>query len=74
MPFSRLEEQHGAGAGNQASTVLTDDSSRSKGLAMLIRSEIDEIAGEAALAVRPGAIAAASLPTLVIGGLLLTCP
>ena len=43
-----------------------------KGLAMLIRSEIDGIEGETALAV-PGTIPAASLPTLLIG-LLLTCP
>jgi hypothetical protein len=74
VPFSRLEKAARSGRGNQASTVLTDDSSRSKGLAMLIRSEIDGIAGETALAVRPGAIAAASLPTLLIGGLLLICP
>jgi hypothetical protein len=42
-----------------------------KGLAMLIRSEIDGIFGAAAHAVRACAIPAASVPTLLIGGLLL---
>jgi hypothetical protein len=41
------------------------------GLAMLIRSEIYGIPGEAACAVLPAAIPAASVPTLLIGGLLL---
>ncbi len=42
---------------------------------MLIRSEIDGIEGEAALAVRPCTIPAATLPTLLLGGLLLLiCP
>ncbi len=42
---------------------------------MLIRSEIDGIEGEAALAARPGTIPAATLPTLLLGGLLLLiCP
>jgi hypothetical protein len=40
---------------------------------MLIRGKIDGIEGKAALAVGPGTIPAASLPTLLIG-LLLTCP
>jgi len=40
---------------------------------MLIRSEIDGIDGKAALTVRSGTIPAASLPTLLIG-LLLICP
>jgi hypothetical protein len=42
-----------------------------KGLAMLIRSEIDGISGGAADAVRPAAIPAACMPTLLLGGLLL---
>ena len=41
---------------------------------MLIRSEIQGIAGEAVLTVGSGAIPAASLPTLLLGGLLLICP
>jgi hypothetical protein len=45
-----------------------------KGLAMLIRSEMTGIDREAALAARPDAIPAASLPTLLIGLLLLICP
>jgi hypothetical protein len=43
----------------------------SKGLAMLIRSEKCGVEGGAAEAVRTPAIPAASLPTLLIGGLLL---
>ena len=42
-----------------------------KGLAMLIRSEKYGVQGGAAYAVRPDAIPAASLPTLLLGGLLL---
>jgi len=42
-----------------------------KGLAMLIRSEKHGIRREAAHAVRSRAIPAASVPTLLIGGLLL---
>jgi hypothetical protein len=38
---------------------------------MLIRSEKHGVPGEAAHAVRPCAIPAASVPTLLIGGLLL---
>ena len=38
---------------------------------MLIRSEKVGVHGGAATAVRPGAIPAASLPTLLLGGLLL---
>jgi hypothetical protein len=59
--------------GNQPSTVLADDAVP-KGLAMLIRSENFGIQGGAAKAVRTPAIPAASLPTLLIGGLLLICP
>jgi hypothetical protein len=40
---------------------------------MLIRSKIDGIAGEAVATVTPGTIPAASLPTRLIG-LLLICP
>jgi hypothetical protein len=39
---------------------------------MLIRGQIDGILGEVALAA--ATIPAALLPTLLIGGLLLTCP
>ncbi len=39
---------------------------------MLIRGQIEGISREVALAA--AAIPAASLPTLLIGGLLLTCP
>ena len=42
-----------------------------KGLAMLIRSENVGVSGAAAIAARPDAIPAASLPTLLLGGLLL---
>jgi hypothetical protein len=45
-----------------------------KGLAMLIRSCLFGVRGGAASAVRAHAIPAASLPTLLIGGLLLICP
>ncbi len=41
---------------------------------MLIRSENYGVQGGAAYAVRAPAIPAASLPTLLIGGLLLICP
>jgi hypothetical protein len=42
-----------------------------KGLAMLIRSEMYGVHGGAADAARPEAIPAASLSTLLLGGLLL---
>jgi hypothetical protein len=42
-----------------------------QGLAMLIRSEKYGVRGPAASAVRSQAIPAASLPTLLLGGLLL---
>jgi hypothetical protein len=42
-----------------------------KGLAMLIRGQIDGIFGEVALA---AAAIPAALPTLLLGGLLLSCP
>jgi hypothetical protein len=46
-----------------------------KGLAMLVRSELCGVNGKAAFAARPEAIPAASLPTLLLGGLLLLiCP
>jgi hypothetical protein len=46
----------------------------SKGLAMLIRGQTFGIRGGAAKAVFSNAIPAASLPTLLIGGLLLIGP
>jgi hypothetical protein len=51
--------------------MVLAENSASKGLAMLIRSEIDGILGGAAHAVGPCAIPAASMPTLLLGGLLL---
>jgi hypothetical protein len=55
---------------NQPSTVLPQDAA-SKGLAMLIRSDKCGVQGGAAKAMHTSAIPAASLPTLLIGGLLL---
>jgi L-aminopeptidase/D-esterase-like protein len=54
--------------------VLAEDFGAQKGLAMLIRSQNDGISGEVALAAGTAASPAAILPTLLIGGLLLTCP
>jgi hypothetical protein len=51
--------------------MVLPENSAPKGLAMLIHSEKHGIPGEAAHAVRPCAIPAASVPTLLIGGLLL---
>jgi hypothetical protein len=45
-----------------------------KGLAMLIRGQIFAVKGKAAKAARARAIPAASLSTLLIGGLLLIGP
>jgi hypothetical protein len=59
--------------GNKPSMVLAENPVL-KGLAMSIRSEKHGIPGEAARAVRPCAIPAASIPTLLIGGLLLIGP
>jgi hypothetical protein len=56
--------------GNEPSMVLAEDGA-SKGLAMLIRSEMVGVHGAAAFAARSEAIPAASLPTLLLGGLLL---
>jgi hypothetical protein len=56
--------------GNQPSMVLAENPAL-KGLAMLIRSKIDGIFGGTVHTVRPTAIPAASLPTLLLGGLLL---
>jgi hypothetical protein len=50
--------------------VLAEDA-LPKGLAMLIRSQMYGVLGGAADAVRRQAIPAASLPTLLLGGLLL---
>ena len=41
------------------------------GPAMLIRGEKIEVLGEAAVVARPGSIALASLPSLILGGILL---
>jgi hypothetical protein len=54
--------------------VLIEDFGAHKGLAMLIRGKIEGISGELALAAGASTIPAAILPTLLIGGLLLTCP
>jgi hypothetical protein len=51
--------------------MVSAENASFKGLAMLIRSEIDGIFGGAAHAGRPCAIPAASVPTLLLGGLLL---
>jgi len=51
---------------------LAEDLWAQKGLAMLIRGQIEGISGEVALAA--ATIPAALLPTLLIGGLLLSCP
>jgi hypothetical protein len=44
------------------------------GLAMLIRGEKIEVSGEAAVVAGPGSMTPASLPTLIIGLLLLIGP
>jgi hypothetical protein len=54
--------------------VLAEDRV-SKGLAMLIRSYLLGVEGKSAIAADPATIPAASVPTLVSGGLLLLiCP
>jgi hypothetical protein len=58
--------------GNELSTVLAEDLRSKQGLAMLIRSESYGVLGGAAKAAP--ATPAASLPTLLLGGLLLICP
>jgi hypothetical protein len=68
--LSRLERP-GAGASATNRQRFWPRILPSKGLAMLIRSENCGILGGAADAVRVPAISAASLPTLLIGGLLL---
>jgi hypothetical protein len=50
--------------------VLAEDWT-SKGLAMLIRSQMYGVHGNAAVAAGSGAISGASMPTLLLGGLLL---
>ncbi|HLZ05886.1 MAG TPA: hypothetical protein VKR55_27520 [Bradyrhizobium sp.] len=69
MRLSRLEERHGASAGNEPSTVLAEDLCAEKGLAMLIRKRLCGDRDGAAQAAR--AIPAASASTLLLGGLLL---
>ncbi len=59
-------------SGNQASTVLAEDFRVTQGFGMLIRSDIS---GVSAAAEAAPAISAASLPTRLLGGLLLLiCP
>jgi hypothetical protein len=60
------------GPGNEPSTVLPQDLASNMGLAMPMRGHFDGILGGAASAA--SAIPAASLPTLLLGGLLLICP
>ena len=60
-----------AAQANKPSTVLAENRA-SKGSGMLIRSEKYGVQGGAADAAP--AIPAASLPTLLLGGLLLICP
>jgi hypothetical protein len=60
--------------GKEPSMVLAENW-HPKGLAMLIRSETFGIHGKSALIAAPEAIPAASLPTQLLGGLLLLiCP
>ena len=60
--------------GNEPSMVWAEDWAP-KGLAMLIRSEKFGVHGKSAVVADPEAIPAASLPTLLLGGLLLLiCP
>ena len=58
------------GPGNEPSTVLAEDSGVSKGLAMLIRKPLAGVRGGATTPA-PAIPAAASLPTLLLGELLL---
>ncbi|MDE5465446.1 hypothetical protein [Bradyrhizobium sp. CSS354] len=69
--ISRLETAHRASR-QPTANGFDRGFEGSKGLAMLIRGQIDGISGEVALAA--ATIPAALLPTLLIGGLLLTCP
>jgi hypothetical protein len=73
MGISRLERALKRTPSNKPSMVLAEDAVP-KGLAMLIRSEKVGVHGKTAQAVRPEAIPAAFLPTLLIGGLLLISP
>jgi hypothetical protein len=68
--ISRLKRLRKRASGNQPSRVLAEDVV-SKGLAMLIRSDLYGVQGGAAIAAHAPAIPAASAPTLLIGGLLL---
>jgi hypothetical protein len=79
--FCRCDYQHFSSrtslarrCGNKPSMVLAEHRA-AQGLAMLIRSQMNGIWGEAAEAASVPAIPAASLPTLLIGRLLLLiCP
>jgi hypothetical protein len=68
---TRLEERRVQGLGNKASMVLALGFCLHKGPAMLIRSETVGIQGRAAETARRPAISPASLPTLLLGELLL---
>ena len=54
--------------------MVLPEGSLLKGSGMLIRGEIIEVQGQAAFAAAPDAILPASLPTLIIGLLLLIGP
>jgi hypothetical protein len=69
-PYFSFRTASDRAAGNQPSMVLAEDA-LPKGLAMLIRSQMYGVLGGAADAVCPQVIPAASLPTLLLGGLLL---
>ena len=73
MGISRLERRRNGPFGNQPSMVLAENPA-SKGLAMLIRGQKYGVRGGAAKPAAARAIPAASLPTLLIGGLLLIGP
>jgi hypothetical protein len=51
--------------------MVLPEGSLQKGLAMLIRRRLIEIRGETATAAGPGSISPASLPTLLLGEILL---
>lgn len=51
--------------------MVLPESSRLKGLTMLIRGEKIEVSGKAAIVAGPGSIAPAPLPTLLLGEILL---
>jgi hypothetical protein len=71
-----FRKEGGTSLGNKSFNDLAENLTVPKGLAMLIRSENVGVSGSAAVAARPDAIpaaslSAASLPTLLLGGILL---